>query len=204
MRSEKLTSADSHLRGMVEYKSQFKFEKWYDILSSCTIPTEIVPLTKDDALKMIRVYNTKILEVEDLNELKGKLDAAIQKFNGVAFVKLSTRSPKDVVEDNIALLEELLIKNLTALKMTTGDIKPTENEQLIAYMKSVHESLSVKNGDSALVLLTLSERIYTDLDQFLEALTETENFDMHLIVRKWIPEITPDTEFRVFVHEKKK
>ena len=38
-------------------------------------------------------------EVKVMEELQGKLDNAIVKFSGGAFIKLDTRSPKDVVID---------------------------------------------------------------------------------------------------------
>ena len=115
------------------YKQAFGLDTWYNgSLKEYTFETEFVELSETEIDAMVK--GSQFLDIEKplssdqqlaLDELEKRLDTAIGKFGGTgAFVKLSTRSPKDaifyrndvdfVTEIRLAVVNELEIEGQMA------------------------------------------------------------------------------------------
>eukprot|EP01087_Luapelamoeba_hula_P023840 TRINITY_DN8860_c0_g1_i3.p1 TRINITY_DN8860_c0_g1~~TRINITY_DN8860_c0_g1_i3.p1 ORF type:complete len:471 (+),score=65.27 TRINITY_DN8860_c0_g1_i3:52-1464(+) len=139
---------------------------------------------------------------EILQSLTNRLDAAIQPFvqsSGGAFVKLSTRSPKD------AALVGTKMQDIIEAGIKASTLKHDSPEALIEdivlFTRAGSLALKVTSGMEAIELLVRSQRTYEDIS-LLELIGGRDNFDMQLIVREWCEELLPEWEFRAFVHNK--
>jgi hypothetical protein len=192
------------------YQDCFGVSSWYNVgnLATFTFKTIEADISYDEAQMIVDAYRL------DLGTLKGptvenfdalvqgleqRLNALIeQHFPNGAFIKLNTRSPKDVpwrshkdkkyidlVEEELAKFDEL-----------------TPNAINIAMIKAMNRGMKVENGKDCLELLTKSYRVYEDLQKQLNF--EKELFDSRLVIREWIDEVAehPEYEFRCFVHER--
>ncbi len=88
-------------KGIFEYASRTNIENWYEILKEHSIPTAVIPLDKESMLAIVHA-------IDDANRAKAppdmtpsvivglitSIDTVIRSL-GSAFVRLSTRSPKD-------------------------------------------------------------------------------------------------------------
>ncbi|MFX0142216.1 MAG: hypothetical protein ACFFDN_51735, partial [Candidatus Hodarchaeota archaeon] len=182
--------------------NETNIENWYDSLKSYTMETHFIPMSTELANAFIHHYQQskgegKITSEENLllKNIKEQIDDILKKFktpdNG-AFVRLSTRSPKD---SRIARKKSDKVFQ-EELKKGTGD----ENSRLVAIVKSSILGLKVNSGKEAMELLLDSQRIYDDLVTALQ-FSKTEGFSQKIFVREWI-NIPIDMEFRGFVHKK--
>jgi len=104
--------------------------------------------------------------LESLGPLKQRLDAAVaeetaKSSEGKAFVKLSTRSPKDS-KKALARAKASYHSRLAAL-----DHEADDNERWVMLSEEVTKSSAIANGDEALELLLDSDRVYEDLEYAL-------------------------------------
>jgi len=152
----------------------------------------------DEARALVRAYSRKPHEKDSelLSALEERIDHAVKSFGDAgAFVRLSTRSPKDsaIAHDRtMKFFEEEL------QKMGKGADKD-ENSRLIALIKASTLALRIFSGAEAMELIIKSERSNEDL---LLALEFPDTWDMKAIIRKWVT-IPPAMEFRGFVCGKK-
>jgi len=192
------------------YSSLFDVEKWYTYLEAETFPTIFFPLEPEEISAILHTYtlhNKKDLSSSEEEQIKGakkvishledKLDRELPRnvsLRGGAFVRLSTRSPKDAVLMLPALKNEL--------QNELRDIPPgDENADSIAWYCAVIKAMRVKTGKEILDLLLNSSRVHHDLSRWVAATQETpENvFPMNIILREW-KFIHPKDEFRAFVY----
>jgi len=167
--------------------------------------------------------------IDSLGPLKERLDQSVaaecaKSAEGKAFVKLSTRSPKDS-KKALARAEASYHARLAAL-----DHEADDNERWIILSEEVTKSSAVANGDEALELLLDSDRVFEDLEYALrgppappaQAGTSAGGaaedasataagspsadphvagkveraWNMELVARAWDPRLKPESEFR--------
>lgn len=175
--------------------NETNIENWYEFLKDHTMETRFLPISMELARAIINEYEGKGNSTPEdkslLNELESELDSTLESFKSSgAFVRLSTRSPKDsrrAREKSQEIFD-------TEFKKGTGD----ENSRLIALVRASIQGLKVASGKEAMELLLDSERVHDDL---LTALDHPQEFSQKIIVREWI-HIPIDMEFRAFVHKK--
>lgn len=136
-----------------------------------------------------------------LSSLCSRLETAICEQHGkAAFVKLTTRSPKDsyyaICEARRALQEKR-----PALDDKQADVD-RHNQLWIAFAESLRLQQRVTSGETALLLLATSNRVHEDLT--------TDLFDnprgkdqIQLSIRTFDVAVAPHTEFRGFVWDRK-
>jgi len=180
----------------------FALETWYNPLKEYTARTVFIELSKEITKELYELCNTCYIEEslsnpstvnlsESLSQVISKVDSVIKNdFNGKAFVKLSTRSPKDAITEKLnSKMEKCLIEELSKSDKT-------ENGDAVAFVKSARRSFIVKSGFEALDMLRNSSRIREDLMKTLEF---PDHLKINLIVREWI-QMEPEYEFRAFVY----
>ena len=153
--------------------------------------------------------------ITSLAPLQARLDVSVaaecQKSSaGRAFVKLSTRSPKDS-KKALARAEAAYQARLAALGRDAD-----ENERWIILSEEVTKAGSVANGAEALELLLDSDRVYEDLEYALRGPAVAPSsaaaasaaavphgggevarrWNMELVSRAWDPRLKPASEFR--------
>lgn len=204
-------------------------ESWYEALREHTFASKFMALSEDEADAIVAFYAATYLsrrsattaEVETLRRLERRLEASIADVEVArgagAFVRLSSRSPKDAaVLDRTVFLESLRIHGGDAAAAAArarldasdgaeavgddGVDDAASNAMMLAYSEAAWRGLQVFSGRQALQMLLSSERAYTDL---LEALAARERvpFAMKVVARAWEPQLRQDLEFRGFVCE---
>eukprot|EP00475_Leptophrys_vorax_P004825 TRINITY_DN12888_c0_g1_i1.p1 TRINITY_DN12888_c0_g1~~TRINITY_DN12888_c0_g1_i1.p1 ORF type:complete len:436 (-),score=127.95 TRINITY_DN12888_c0_g1_i1:1064-2371(-) len=173
------------------------------------------PIKDEDRPDDLEWSQVQYLEAEHLNillNLAAKIDKCIDELycNGheddgkhsekPAFVRLSTRSPKDSALTSKKIKDELryhLQEVMSRDDWKDLTLEEKENLDLECFTKCQSFALKIENGTEALNLLGNSQRVFKDLQMCM--LTQgTENLDIQMIVRKW-QAINPTWEFRAFV-----
>lgn len=186
-----------------EYCAQFDVERWYPQLAEHTFETTWVALERRAAEALRRRYRHRHLGGEApgeedgrlLDELEGRLDQEMAgrgwKQEG-CFVRLSSRSPKDVGLERAA-------RAMTPEELRTEGKGAEEiNDAMRALMRACGESLRVANGREALELLGSSERVFTDLHREEEQAKLSGEWRCQVVCRRWEP-VDPEAEWRCFV-----
>jgi len=154
-------------------------------ISSTVIPTE-------EELKLVA-------GVED------RIDDIVKELGGEVFVKLNTRSPKDAVfERRNPNVERFLLEELEQLKKKKPTEKIDDNDELILLTRAATRGMRVTTGKEAMALLSVSDRVYSDLRKSIQSTKTTLRNDpgVSVIVRKW--DFFPiHMEFRGFVCKRK-
>ena len=136
-----------------------------------------------------------------LDKLEKQLDDAIKSFgDDGAFVKLSTRSPKDTAIQlhNIhVFIAESLRKDM---ERAGGQMDDNEWHRcgVSAFVDACCKVLRVKNGAEAMFLMLHSDRVYSDITRM--KLANADSSKVQLAVRRWDPRVVPALEFRSFVY----
>ncbi|KAH3758821.1 hypothetical protein Pelo_9340 [Pelomyxa schiedti] len=170
----------------------FDIDVWYPALQRFTFDTVFVPLTRTEAAAIIAFYSCRYTQrdqfvvingdgvttttckftcdaVAVLKKLTASLDAIINsqfKKNG-AFLRLCGRSTKDaeplnrdrVLERFYAIQEEFT---------SSGDVSDASRANIRAAAASRALDLCVRSGEEAMSLLLSSERVFSDLIDWLE------------------------------------
>lgn len=203
-----LASKDSKEREDTRRKEFFDsgFDRWYELVKDKTIPSQVVEIKPAEAKAIIFCWkrdfqhkecNSAVLSEAhiqlpaDLHDLVDRLSLTITPGKG-AFVKLSTRSPKD----SPVAFE----KAHGAYKASVGSLgeNPSVNDKLNLLSTTVGESLKVTTGEEAVKLLISSDRVGEDLEYALENGDEEFTKVIHLVVREWV-NVPQWAEFRGFV-----
>eukprot|EP01102_Stenamoeba_stenopodia_P011683 TRINITY_DN3610_c0_g1_i1.p1 TRINITY_DN3610_c0_g1~~TRINITY_DN3610_c0_g1_i1.p1 ORF type:complete len:320 (+),score=67.86 TRINITY_DN3610_c0_g1_i1:55-1014(+) len=174
------------------YWYEFNLDRYYALIEPYTFPTVFVEFSKEEGQAWLLVGAGKQLSLEQHKAFDGlleRLDAAIKRFPS-AFVKLSTRSPKDSVDKDPQRLLPILAKHLKTAEQTP-------NGTLLALRRSFLEVMAVKDAKEALSILQLSARIISDIRRGLEH----SNWDLHWVVREY-RSLPVDSEFKGFVYNK--
>lgn len=137
---------------------------------------------------------------ETLRGVEGRIEAQIAALGGRCFVKMDSRSPKDVtfVGEISATEQRLLYLELGRLRQAAmhSPLGPSEtkNAQAVAVLRACQASMLVTEGSAAVTLLLSSARVATDLRKSLKFAED----GMGVVVREF-HRIAPDREFRAFV-----
>jgi len=139
-----------------------------------------------------------------LDKLAAEMNVAIQTFAKTgAFVRLSTRSPKDAVDK--APIQAKLIPHLRKHLQGISDGNPMDKlndvEKLTALRRAFFDTMRVENATEAMELVMYSSRTVSDLVRALDHLDKV-SWNMKIIIREFTP-MPLHGEYRGFVHNKK-
>lgn len=171
----------------LERWARYNLDRYYEVVEDLTFPTAFLPLPLADA---------RLLTKGSLPDgLKDDLNAAIQRVGGSdgAFVRLTTRSPKDAVDKMPERLAPLLEEALR------GVPEDDQNATLIALRRAFAQTLRIHSADEALFIMSLSGRTISDVIRMSSHPDADQFWDMQLVVRKFC-DLPAHGEFRVFVH----
>eukprot|EP00939_MAST-03C_sp_MAST-3C-sp1_P001221 g1221.t1 len=176
-----------------------------------TFKSYFVDIKPSEAQVIIAFYETWVKEgkkssfassvPKSLVPLSKRIDDTIQKYlkHSGAFVKLTTRSPKD---SPIAVCE-----CAETLRKTATSDEPDLNERLATTANAIKDSLHVHSGREALLHFLYSNRIYEDLcgslaqmkgGKYYDDEGKGSSFEQQIAVREYV-RIPIDSEFRAFV-----
>ena len=180
--------------GQFESDAEFDNERWYEILKSVTFPSVFEPLSQAEARAMIKEYRCRycgdvepgIDERRALLALMDRLDGMFAAVGGSAFVRLSSRSPKDAIT----------LQPSTFIEAAPPD--ESANDRLSRFFRESGATLRVTEGLEGLNLLLSSERIFVDLLKSLEH-KEQVGWQVQICAREWAPGLDDTFEFRGFV-----
>ena len=197
-------------------------EEWLDALREYTFPSCFVPMDIEAAKLFVAIYErlyanrdpSAIAAIEwrehlsseenkRITELCSCLQEKMDKFLAdidaeFAFVKLSSRSPKDapMAQSRLKQIYNTMFTQEHSTNLTEINI---ENLQVTCLLKAAFEALKIKSAHAAVDCCLRSERVYQDL---LLALALPSRFRENWVVRQFV-EIDVDMEFRGFVHQQK-
>jgi hypothetical protein len=168
---------------------------YYESIKDFTFKTKFFQLSKIHGEVITDAHEKSKGKVSLTEKQKDSLHDLIQFISdsiseyGSIFLKLSSRSPKDVSNDN---LNKFVDEEFS--KLSNEELKEN-NSRIFAVQKAAMRLMKVTNIDRALELLILSTRVYEDFQDELEA----KKFDISLVVREWV-DVDIDMEFRGFVY----
>jgi hypothetical protein len=155
--------SDVELFRRMRYQASFGISSWYDSLKDHTFQSSFVVVSPACARAMLDVHHkseSSNVRNELLVALEAQLDTAIKEVGGKAFVKLNTRSPKDVpiYDFENAKLKQLLDENLALVPSNLSELE-RENLEVAAFVSASQQVLCVAKGSDALSLLLKSQRV---------------------------------------------
>lgn len=214
--SEPQPGADKH---MLEYFFQGAMDKWLEGAAAAhTFPTAVVALEPEEAAAILATWRgaTAALDVSApdyavpipgaLAGLVSRVDALLaSRFTGGAFIKLSTRSPKDSKS-----VFRRAVAAFTA-REAAGELPPAAatnakdaaaasaaaNARIVAFSEEMVKAAIVKSGTEAVTLLLDSARVAEDLATAYEEVSPPAT--VSLMVRGWDRRVRPQAEYRAFV-----
>lgn len=179
----------------------FDIDVWYPPLKEFTYFTKFRPLTLQEGISMMAYYERRFMErkvfyqkdVDVLLKLENDLDNIIKTNFGKngAFIRLCGRSPKDAEPLDVDNLKENYLNHLQNLH--NNGLPKNANTKLTAIAKV--NWMCVRNGKEAMNLLLTSERVFTDLLDWVKY-GEPEQ----IVLREFDPSLTMDYEFRAFIN----
>jgi len=201
-------------------EEEYHVQEWYPWIADLTFQTIFLPLTVAEAKAIIRhtklsvkdetcKYGKRFICDEktesiirnDISKIEFKIDQEIQCIGGTetgVFVRLSSRSPKDSVQQN---LYDIYLKEKKLLLEEGYSDNPVSSK--IAFTRANVRCLRVYSASEALQLFLNSNRVHEDLQMMLKLTTLSDNDVItQVVVRKWEP-ILPEFEFRGFVFNRK-
>lgn len=142
-------------------------------------------------------YTRELAEIIE-RTLPRRIDEAIAAVGSDrVFVRLSSRSPKDVPLRDRALMARLIREYVDAHRPAgEGHGRPSDALLFQAVVASCSRACLVRTADEAVAMLVRSERVFQDLTA---RLLHEEAFRMCVVVRAWA-DLEPEMEFRVFVY----
>ena len=197
-------------------------EEWFELLEDYTFPSRCVPIDIEDAKLFVSIFDRlyakhdpSVIATIDWREhlssveskrikylcscLQEEMDSfLVDKGAEFAFVKLSSRSPKDapMAQSRFKQMYQNLISQEHLMNLTQVEI---ENLQVTSLLKAAFQALKMKFADDVIDCCVRSERVYQDL---LLALALPSRFRENWIVRQFV-DIDVDMEFRGFVHQQR-
>jgi len=191
---------------------QSDMDFWYSNVSDVTYKTIFLPLSPEDALTLIHMYQSKMagdtpkqIHIDRLMVIESQIEEKMKELydgqeNVGVFTKLASRSPKDAtnrIEIKYRILRELLEKK--AAEKGTNHLEP--NEIIICVFQAHISSFRLYTGKEVLETLLSSDRVITDeLPLVLEH--KDEVWKEQIVLRKWC-DVAIQFEFRGFVYGNK-
>jgi len=181
-------------------------DNWYHLIEEHTMKTVFIPLSFEQGQRIMAMHKQFLNNKEEFVWQESDL---IQQFpdlhkqvihamenqlkNSQVFVKLSSRSPKDVQTGDF---EQLMDQELSLL--SEEELKDN-HQRCRAIVRASCKLLKVNSFQQIMSLLIRSERVAEDLDQEIQ-LKPSSQFSISLVLREWV-DIDFDLEFRGFVHQ---
>ena len=181
----------------------FDIDVWDPRLKAFTFPSYFLPLKRSEAAAIVRFYqynnNIRPAELDGgdvavLRRLQGRIQTTLDAHfprGDTAFVRMCGRSPKDgdpLDPSRVMSAYEAAKRELVSAGGRDDDVMT----RLLAIART--SVLSVTSAEETMSLLLSSERVFSDLRDWL-AWGEPEQ----IVFRQWEPAMTYDFEFRVFV-----
>ena len=172
-----------------KYFFKVGMQNWYDKLKPFTFKTSFVDLTSEEADVIQGLYyGTDTGSLDRLSALEKRLDTCIKSEHAsCAFIKLSTRSPKD---------SRSVFAKAVAAYNAVDTSQMDLNDRAILLQEKTRLASKVRNGEEAMAILLDSERVAEDLRFAVEKKDEAE--EVFIVVRDFSEEVTPRTEIRGF------
>lgn len=181
----------------------FELVSWHPMLyPEYTTDAVWEELTEEDVAALMTAYDEKQRDPGSsprLEALVARIDTLIGSLAPpqAAFVRLSTRSPKDAVLRSPQLAAGIA----SCLPPVASEDEVDANADTVVYYQAMQEAMKVTDGRGAVALLMDSHRVRTDLGRVVAAREEDEEEEgkkVFVVVRPFVP-IHPATEFRAFV-----
>jgi len=186
------------------------FERYWEQIRPFTFRSTFVPLPLEAAGALVQAHQQwKATPHHQQDQWKDNLpvlatltksiDAAMRSL-GVdqAFVRLSSRSPKDAALSRPGF-RALLEAELQKVKEAGGNRSTSLiNQQLHALYRASTVALKVSSGEEGVQLLVESPRIQCDLEEVVKE----KKSDFNVVVRAW-GDFDVDLEFRAFIFNRK-
>lgn len=216
------------------YMQSFGLDRWYDELKAHTFETKFLYLNKEEITALIfshrkvqsydKLYGSskllspkKTLEQTEqiLSTLEKKIDERLQDWGDLGcFIKINTRSPKDVainstgtkISDGILENVTKSLPNVIRERRRYGEDKTgiANSNDIIDTFTRVTTALGrITTGQQAIELLAKSDRVYTDLSSIYSYGNDQVLENVCIVLRKWFPTVPdrPYGEFRGFVYK---
>lgn len=203
----------------------FLVEDWYPKLKEYTPKTIFMEMSESEGKAIVTYYNMcfkykndlTFEHTEILQALEKRINDTIKKEfkTSGAFIRLSTRSPKDGISlysDEILENQEndyYTLKESWKLEDKGLDISKEEIEAnlcLASLFKAEQKALRCSKGSDAMSLLLTSERVYNDINTELACAeagriknNPDQRWNIKISLREWNEEIDGFMEFRCFV-----
>ena len=167
---------------------KFSVENWYPYLIKHTFKSYFIQLNYEDIQYLMGTPPTEYV----YTKLDAMFNEALTQFsNNEAFLRLSTRSPKD---------SQYLFKE--AASIMSNDLVywnelDNKNQQLVSFVVSMLKAMKITNGRKIIDTIAQSPRVFGDLIALTSSVDPSECVT-NVILREW-HDIRPDHEFRVFV-----
>jgi len=209
----------------MHYRCAYAVSTWAPALGDRSFRTEELPLSFAEGNALLAKHYNRATE-EDLATLDGLKqrigECLASKFPNGAFLKLDTRSPKDVPFDEMEPLEEdddsphakemdpqMRRYCIELTKMVRAEVESipkeerTPNALLIALGKANSTFMCVRDSDKAMFLLEHSSRVRQDLGKICDF--PEKLFQSAVMLREWDDRVPKNQagEFRGFVYAKK-
>jgi hypothetical protein len=176
---------------------------WYPFLKDLTASTTFVNATGAEILALLQAADPKTVvqaNKGDLRTLESKLDRAVEEQGGVVFIKIETRSPKDVLQST-SMMDRLRGLVKPTMRQATGHLSVQErveiaNADTISFVKGIRQLFKIKSGAEAIAMLKMSDRVRQDLEKF------AAQGGALICVRRW-RDVDAAREFRAFVFNRK-
>eukprot|EP00727_Mastigamoeba_balamuthi_P007940 m51a1_g3767 hypothetical protein (545) ;mRNA; f:127392-129172 len=192
--AEQDASEESKLR----HDDECNIERWYECLRRWTYETAFVEVSQEQAREILSRKPASTFP--SLRELARRVEAAIRVVGGHAFVRLSSRSPKDAAFTSPEM-KTLLSAHLERMQRSVScSAVETQNMEFAAFFQARAEASMVSNGRKALQLLRHSERVREDLSRSLRH-ADAVPWTVVAAVRRW-DSIPVWSEFRGFVRDR--
>lgn len=188
--------------------TSFNIDVWYPLLEDLTFKSYFIRIEREEANSMYRYYNKRYLsrgtftlkDTENLINLEKKIDSFIKGNKNLnekgAFIRLSGRSPKDGDGYDLKKLYNEYLNNLDNLSKKLNIDKDDGNLKVNAI--SMTHTLKVNNGKEAMSLLLTSERVHSDMSDWLN-----NGGKEQIVLREFNNNLNYDYEFRAFVYNYK-
>lgn len=184
----------------------FDIDVWYPPLAMHTFASVFLPMTRLEARAIVAYYNATWRHVPDaltatnvevLLALETRIDEALEEFNNNgAFLHLCGRSPKDGEPTDPKLRAEIWTNYQTMLKKIVEE-EPNQDDDGNLRVSAVARTgswLRVRSGADAMSLLLTSERVFSDMIDWLHY-GEPEQ----LVLREFSDAFDLSTEFRCYI-----
>ena len=185
----------------------FNIDVWYPLVKEITFNSYFIPLEREEGKAILKYYDSQYLDkgeltykdIEILKKIENKIDDEIKKHNlekKGAFLRLCLRSPKDGDPyESIKIYEEYK-NNIEKLSKEYSQNKDNYNLKLIAMLRT--HSLKINNGKEGMNLILTSERIHSDIADWL-----VNGGKEQIVLREYNDDLYCDYEFRVFIYKNK-